>query len=95
MLTEQGELAPAVLEAIDAQVHELLFDLDPERQIGSDDSLGDLGLNSLMLAQLLIALESQFGVDPFASAERSVADVRTIGDLVVAYDQAANAQAGT
>lgn len=49
-----------------------------------DDPLLSIGLNSLMLAQLLLQLESALGVDPFGD-ERSVTEVRTVGDLVAAY----------
>ncbi|MBW4721592.1 phosphopantetheine-binding protein [Saccharothrix obliqua] len=52
-----------------------------------DDPLLSTGLNSLMLAQLLLQLESAFGVDPFGD-ERSIAEVRTIRDLVTAYEEA-------
>lgn len=51
------------------------------------DPLLATGLNSLMLAQLLMQLEAATGVDPFG-AERSIADVRTVGDLVAAYEAA-------
>lgn len=51
------------------------------------DPLLSTGLNSLMLAQLLIQLESVTGVDPFGT-DRSIADVRTVGDLVAAYEAA-------
>ncbi|WP_027346167.1 phosphopantetheine-binding protein [Hamadaea tsunoensis] len=51
------------------------------------DPLLATGLNSLMLAQLLMQLEATTGVDPFGE-ERSIADVRTVGDLVAAYEAA-------
>jgi len=87
MLTQPTEQERAVLQATAGQLRELLLDLDPQREILATDALGDLGLNSLMLAQLLISLETELGVDPFVG-ERSVADVRTVGDLVSVYSQA-------
>ncbi len=47
--------------------------------------LTDLGLNSLLLARLLIALEARLGLDPFGSGRASIADVRTVDDLIGAY----------
>ena len=53
-----------------------------------------VGLNSLMLADLLLRLEAETGVDAF-DGDRSIADVRTVGDLAAAYEQAlAAASAG-
>jgi acyl carrier protein len=87
MLTQPTQQEQAVLEATTAQLRDLLLDLEPARAILATDTLVDLGLNSLMLAQLLIGLESDLAVDPFGE-DRSVADVRTVGDLVSAYAQA-------
>jgi acyl carrier protein len=52
-----------------------------------DDSLVELGLNSLFLAQLLIQLELELGVDPFED-RFSITDMRTVRDLVNAYERA-------
>ncbi|WP_026423332.1 acyl carrier protein [Actinokineospora inagensis] len=51
-------------------------------------ALHELGLNSLMLARLVIALESATGVDPFTGGEASIVDMRTVEDIADAYDRA-------
>ncbi|MFC8535821.1 phosphopantetheine-binding protein [Streptomyces sp. NPDC057249] len=63
--------------------------LDPElaEAVAPSAPLMELGLNSLMLAQLLIELESELDVDPFEE-QFSITDMRTVQDLVDAYDQA-------
>jgi acyl carrier protein len=75
-----------VLREIDA----VLLNDDGSAEYILDDLLLSTGLNSLMLAQLLLQLESEFGVDPF-SDERSITEVRTIRDLVAAYEEAITA----
>lgn len=56
-------------------------DLERERHLTTD-----LGLKPLDLAQLVAVLEFSLRVDPFARLV-SVADVRTAGDLCVAYEK--------
>lgn len=46
--------------------------------------LHELGLNSLLLARLVIQLETELGVDPFEE-EYVISDVRTVGALSDAY----------
>jgi acyl carrier protein len=46
--------------------------------------IGELGLSSLDLAELLAILEAELGHDPFA-ADWNIADVRTVADLIAAY----------
>ena len=50
-----------------------------------------LGLTSLMFAELLIGMEMELGVDPF-QGETSIVEMRTVGDLVKAYDDALGAE---
>lgn len=54
-----------------------------------DDSaeLNALGLNSLMLARLILQLETETGVDPFAE-DLAVSDVRTVAEMTTAYENA-------
>ena len=88
MLTEK-DIPDLVVRGITS----LLLDLDGESgDISMDDTLGAVGLNSLMLAQLLIQLEEEVGVDPFGE-DLSIADVRSVGDLVNAYERAFTAAA--
>ena len=53
-----------------------------------DDShtlMGDVSLDSLDLAQLVVALEQQLGCDPFRDGS---ATARTVGELVAVYQKA-------
>lgn len=54
---------------------------------GADKLSATLGLTSLDLAFLVAELEAVLGVDPFAKLV-SITSVRTVGDLVRAYQQA-------
>ena len=53
----------------------------------SDALTGELGLDSLDLAQLVVSLEKELGVDPFRDGS---ATARTLGELVQVYEQASN-----
>ena len=56
--------------------------------IGAESLLsGDLGLDSLDLAQTIVLLERSLGIDPFRSASTS-RTVRTVSDLVSIYETA-------
>jgi len=48
---------------------------------------GDLGLDSLDLAQTIVLLERSLGVDPFRAASPSLArtSIRTVSDLMNIY----------
>lgn len=60
-------------------------DVEDDIEITVDSSLTDIGLNSLMLARLIVNLEEEFGHDPFSDGSHSIVDVHTVGDLVDAY----------
>ncbi len=77
----------AVEEIIRREIDAVLLGDDGSTDWTLADPLLATGLNSLMLAQLLVQLESVTGLDPFGR-ERSIADVRTVGDLVAAYQAA-------
>jgi acyl carrier protein len=78
-------------EAVHSEIKLLLTDtLEHDETIRDSSTFSDLGLNSLMLARLVIALEEEFTVDPF-SMDRSIVDVHTVGDLVEAYELALGA----
>ena len=54
---------------------------------GSEQTLsGDLGLESLDLAQLVAELELRLGVDPFAQG--ATARIVTVGELISVYEKA-------
>lgn len=58
------------------------------RELGDLDEnmnlIGDIGLTSLDMAQLISSLELEFGVDPFSDGV-TVADLRTVGNVVRVY----------
>jgi len=58
-----------------------------DRLSGADKLSATLGLSSLDLAFLVAELEAELGVDPFAKLV-SVTSVRSVEDLVRAYQQA-------
>jgi len=57
------------------------------RLSGTDRLSATLGLSSLDLAFVVAELEAELGVDPFAKLV-SITSVRSVGDLVRAYQQA-------
>lgn len=78
--------ASRITNHIITTITDLLGDgLDDDVQITEESALTDIGLNSLMLARLIVKLEQEFGHDPFSEGARAIVDVHTVGDLVVAY----------
>jgi acyl carrier protein len=55
--------------------------------VGTEKLNASLGLSSLDLAFLVAELDAQLGVDPFAKLV-SITSMRSVGDLVRAYQQA-------
>ena len=82
-MLKDTEITDIVRQAIDA----VLLDDEGDLDYTLDDEVVAIGLNSLLLAQLLLRLEAAFGVDPFGG-DRSIADVRTVRDLVTACAEA-------
>ncbi|WP_131739858.1 acyl carrier protein [Actinomadura roseirufa] len=77
-----------VRTVVDREITALLAEATGESgPVGPADGLYDLGLDSLLLARLVITLEGELGVDPFAEGA-SIADVRTPDDLTAAYERA-------
>jgi acyl carrier protein len=66
--------------------------LEPRTSAG-DTLTGALGLSSLDVLALVSRLNATFGVDPFAGP-RSVTGLRTVGDLIRAYENACSPIAG-
>ena len=56
----------------------------PIPMITGTELLSRIGLNSLLLARLVIQLEMEFDFDPFEE-HYVISDVRTVKDLVEAY----------
>lgn len=74
----------------------LLDDADEISQVTGTEPIHDIGLNSLLLARLIIQLEAAVGVDPFAAGDATLADIRLVNDLVAAYEKGvANAAAAS
>ncbi len=76
-----------------ATVHQVVLEVVQQASagvtsVGGGDTLtGELGLESLDLAQIVATLEARTGLDPFAE-QVAVTSVRTVGDLVAAYRSA-------
>ena len=51
-----------------------------------NEQLGVLGVNSLLLARLIVQLNFELDVDPFAQ-DATIADIRTISNLVAIYER--------
>ncbi|SDT70149.1 acyl carrier protein [Actinoplanes derwentensis] len=67
----------------------------PVDHLDSDQLLVDqLGLESLHLARLVAVLEMELDTDPFTD-EVPITSVRTVGDLLRAYDPVVRAPLGT
>jgi acyl carrier protein len=85
----------AILEAISTAVRRVLHDTGREaRPVGPQMLLGaDLGLDSLDLAQTIVLLERELGIDPFRAAPVGPArpQIRTVADLAESYRRAAPA----
>jgi acyl carrier protein len=87
MLTKE-EVGTVVFDNITALVQELDLEETDIPAVEPTSTFPDLGLDSLMLARLIIELGEAFGVDPFETEEASVADLRNVGDLVQVYENA-------
>ncbi|MET3983353.1 acyl carrier protein [Streptomyces sp. NPDC098789] len=81
MLNEQN-----IQQIIEREIQSVVLSSE-EEEVSLDDELLKSGVNSLMLAQLLIQLETELGVDPFA-ADLSITEIRTLRELVGAYEAA-------
>lgn len=78
-----------VRAVVENEIRDLLLEDDYEVDtLTGQEELVALGLNSLLLARLLIQLEAALGVDPFADQTAVIWDVRSVDDLVTIYQQA-------
>lgn len=86
MLTEPDSRAQTLRDIIQRSIRTVLMDDDETAApFALDDQLVEIGLNSLMFAALLVDLELETGVDPFAEGEVSVTDMHSVRDLTQAY----------
>ena len=76
-----------IRQSVEAVVHRVLLDSGRATNPLSDgDELAQtIGLSSLDIAVVVVALEQQLGIDPF---RKNVPTVRTFGDLVTLYENA-------
>lgn len=77
----------AVRDLVIAEIQRLLAEVNRPcpAEITEEAALtDDIGLDSLSLASLYIALEDALQVDPFSNGI-NVTDMRTVGDVVNAY----------
>lgn len=78
-------------ELIESEITRLLKGDANLPEVSPACELADLRLSSLKFAELLIELEMKLGVDPF-QGKVSIVEMRTVGDLVDAYDGALDAE---
>ena len=58
-------------------------------EVTKDQSImEDLNLTSMQISTLVSCLETDFGVDPFATGEIGLMDVSTVGELCEIYEDA-------
>lgn len=82
-------------ETVEAALLEIVNEVaGPVEHLDEDQLLVDqLGLESLHLARLVAVLEMELDLDPF-SDEVPITSVRTVGDLLQAYDPVGRAPLG-
>lgn len=86
MLKDTQAPESAVHQTILREIGNVLLNDEDSIQYNLDDPLLTVGLNSLLLAQLLLQLEDELDVDPFAG-DRSITDVRTVRELISSYEE--------
>ncbi|WP_217246050.1 phosphopantetheine-binding protein [Streptomyces sp. AC602_WCS936] len=86
MLKDTHGTDDAVQHTILREIDSVLLNDEGGSGYSLDDPLLTAGLNSLLLAQLLLQLETELGVDPFAG-DRSITDVRTVRELIAVYEE--------
>jgi hypothetical protein len=91
MLTDE-----AVRDIVVRSIQWILLEDDEDHEpIAGHELLSDLAINSIALARVLVQLEFELGVDPFGGEDAAIADMRSVADLVGAYQNAhAKAEAG-
>jgi acyl carrier protein len=73
-------------DAIETAIHQVLLNSGRAAQPLQDEDIlfEKIGLDSLDLAQIVVALEQELKVDPF---RKTGSPIRTFGDLVQAYQK--------
>jgi len=71
------------------QVAQLLAETSPdEPAFGDDERFASLGLDSLMMARLVIQLEGVLHVDPLTEGLADPADIGSVADMSAVYERA-------
>ena len=82
-----------VQSVVHAEIRDLLAEAGTELEtLTGSERLHELGLSSLMLARLIIQLESGLGVDPFAE-DLMLSEIDSVSELIAAYETAERANA--
>ncbi len=76
-----------IRDLVTQQLLDILMESSQEQIIQADEQLRDLGINSLQLARLIVQLNCELDVDPFAQGA-TITDMRTISDIVTTYEKA-------
>jgi acyl carrier protein len=84
---------------VEQEIREILLEdqdelLDELPEITDTTELWAMGLNSLMLARLIIRLGERLRLDPFSDETAVIADARTVDQLVTVYERAQPASEG-
>ena len=66
---------------IDKQVMECVASFSIDDNISPDDSLMNLGIDSLKIVELMLALEDAFGIE-FDSSDLNPTELITVNDLI-------------
>jgi hypothetical protein len=74
----------SVRDIVTRELLDLLMESSQEQVILANGQLHDLGVNSLLLARLIVQLNFALDVDPFAQGA-TIANVRTLDDVVEIY----------
>ncbi len=84
-------MSVSVSEAVAAAIRTVLHDTGRRADAVEPAMLlaTDLGLDSLDLAQTIVLLERSLGVDPFRAAAGPRPSIRSVADLIQAYETAA------
>ncbi len=76
----------SVSERVTALVRQLLAKRSITRAVGRDDDLGEIGLSSLDMVNLMLAVEGEFDVK-IPDADMTPANFRTVARIEALLDQ--------
>ena len=81
------DVSASVFAAVDAAIESVYRDAGRPRCEVTPGALlgGELGLDSLDLAQVVVLLERSLGVDPFRTGRAGATPIRTVENLISIY----------